>query len=392
VDLFDVRADVEISPAGIRRVRSGHLWVYAADVLQGPDTQEAPIVRILDGNRSVFGYALHSPASQIRLRILTRDTEPPNAETLREKLRAAIGRRPAPYVSQTAGRLVFAEADLLPSIVVDRYGQHLVLQTLSSGAEALKPMLVELLKETLRPLGILERNDVKARRLEGLVEKCGVLWGDIPPEVEILEGGVFFLVDLMRGQKTGFFLDQSENRIAASRYVSGRALDCFSNTGAFALHFASRCESALAIEISGEALRQAGRNAQRNRLNNVELREGNVFDVLKELDRSGEKFDAICLDPPAFAKNREAKAGARGGYKEINLRAMRILRPEGVLVTSSCSYHISEAEFFHLIVEAAHDAHRYIQVVERRSQSADHPVLASMPETHYLKCFVLRVL
>jgi 23S rRNA (cytosine1962-C5)-methyltransferase len=392
VDPFDIKADVEISPAGIRRIRSGHLWVYAGDVLQGPDTPEAPLVRILDGNRRVFGYGLYSPASQIRLRVLTRDTGPPSAETLREKVRASISRRPAPITSQSAMRLVFAEADLLPSIVVDRYDRYLVLQTLSSGAEALKPFLVEILKETLRPVGILERNDVKARRLEGLEEKCEVLWGEIPEEVEILEGDVFFLVDLMRGQKTGFFLDQSENRIAASRYVSGRALDCFSNTGAFALHFASRCESVLAIETSREALRQAGRNAQRNGLNNVEFREGNVFDMLKELDRSGHKFDAICLDPPAFAKNREARAGARGGYKEINLRAMRILRPEGVLVTSSCSFHISEAEFFHLIVEAAHDAHRYVQVIERRSQSADHPVLASMPETHYLKCFILRIL
>ena len=392
MDPFDIKEEVEVSPAGVRRIRSGHLWVYETDLLRVPDGPEAPLVRVVDGNRHVLGYGLHSRNSQIRLRIFTRDAEPPNVETLRRKVGEAVGRRHAAMVSQTGVRLVFAEADLLPSIIVDRYDRYLVLQTFSSGAEALKSYLVEILKEMLQPAGILERNDVKARRLEGLEEKRGALWGDIPGEVEILEGGVAFLVDLMGGQKTGFFLDQSENRLAARRYVSGRALDCFSNTGAFALHFASRCDSVLAIETSRDALERACKNARRNERTNVEFREGNVFDVLKELDRSGEKFDAICLDPPAFAKNREARAGARGGYKEINLRAMRILRPEGILVTSSCSYHISEAEFFGIIGDAAHDAHRYVQVLERRSQSPDHPVLASMPETRYLKCLILRVL
>ncbi len=350
------------------------------------------MVGVLDSGRNVVGYALHSPNSQIRLRILSRGAEPPTIQTFQERIHAAIRRRRHNADAQAAVRLIFAEADLLPSIVVDRYDQYLVLQTLSKGAETLKPLLIEILKDAVDPSGILERNDVKARRLEGLEETRGVLWGDIPSEVEILEGGVTFLVDVLGGQKTGFFLDQSENRLAARNYVCGKALDCFSNTGAFALHFASHCDSVIAIEASTEAIQQARKNASRNGINNVEFREGNVFDILKEFDRSGEKFDAICLDPPAFAKNRGARASARGGYKEINLRAMRILRPEGILVTSSCSYHIGEGEFFRLICDAAHDAHRYIQVVERRSQSHDHPVLASMPETHYLKCFILRVL
>jgi 23S rRNA (cytosine1962-C5)-methyltransferase len=244
----------------------------------------------------------------------------------------------------------------------------------------------------MRPCGILERNDVKTRRLEGLEESRGILWGNVPDQVRIEEDGVSFLVDLNAGQKTGFFLDQSQNRLAAREYVSGRALDMFTNTGAFALHFAARCESILAVDLGRDSLEQGKRNAALNQVANIEFREGNAFDTLKELDRTGERFDVVCLDPPAFAKNRSALPGALGGYKEINLRAMKLLNPEGILVTSSCSYHLSETAFFNLIQNAARDAHRYVQVLERRSQAFDHPILAGMPETHYLKCFILRVL
>jgi 23S rRNA (cytosine1962-C5)-methyltransferase len=292
----------------------------------------------------------------------------------------------------SASRLVFGEADLLPSIIVDRYADYLVLQTLSAGADALKPMLVSILQEILHPSGILERNDVKARLLEGLDECRGVLCGSIPELVEITEGDVRFLVDLSGGQKTGFFLDQSENRIAARSYASGRVLDCFTNTGAFALHFARRAESVLAADVSRDSLERARKNAALNGCRNVEFREANVFDLLRDLERAGENFDMVCLDPPAFAKNRGSLAAARGGYKEINLRAMKLLKPEGILVTSSCSYHLVEPEFAELIEEAAHDARRYAQILERRSQSRDHPILAGMPETHYLKCFILRLL
>ena len=389
---FEIRNEIRISAAGLRRLRQGHLWVYSGDIVQDLDGSGSPLVRVLDTARNTVGYAFYSPASQIKLRLLSRDPDPPTPELLRDRIRAAIGRRQIQENTRAAHRLVFGEADLLPSIIVDRYADYLVLQTLSRGADALKHCIADILKESVQPTGILERNDVKARRLEGLEETRGVLYGTAPDRVEIEEGGVVFLVDLLQGQKTGFFLDQSENRIAARKHVAGRALDCFTNTGAFALHFAARCQSVLGIETSRDSLDLAEKNAARNGIGNVVFREGNVFDALKEMDRSGEQFDAVCLDPPAFAKNRESRAAAKGGYKEINLRAMKLLSSEGILVTSSCSYHINEAAFFSLVCEAAHDAHRYLQILERRSQAQDHPVLASMPETHYLKCLILRVL
>ena len=197
---------------------------------------------------------------------------------------------------------------------------------------------------------------------------------------------------MRHGQKTGFFLDQSENRIAAARFASGRALDCFTNTGAFALHFARRCESVLAVDTSADSLLLARRNSNLNGNSNVNFAEGNIFDFLRDMESAGQSFDTICLDPPAFAKNRKARAGARSGYKEINLRALKLLRPEGILITSSCSYHMSEADFYDLLCEAARDSRRFVQVLERRSQASDHPILAGMPETHYLKCFFLRAL
>ncbi len=346
---------------------------------------------MVDSAHRVIGHAFYSRQSQIRLRLFTWDADPPTRDMLRERLRASIMRRRG-LENGNASRLVFGEADLLPSIVVDRYGEYLVLQTLSAGADALKPELVEFLRELLSPRGIMERNDVKARFLEGLQESRGVLWGTVPEQVEISEGGIRFLVDLSGGQKTGFFLDQADNRIAAGSYSSGNALDCFTNTGGFALHFSRRCDSVLALDVSPTSLEQARRNVELNRSANVKFIEGNVFDLLREFERSGRRFDTICLDPPAFAKNRAALAGARSGYKEINLRALRLLRPEGILATSSCSYHLSEALFDELLQESAHDARRYVQVLERRAQSRDHPILEGMPETHYLKCFILRAL
>jgi 23S rRNA (cytosine1962-C5)-methyltransferase len=311
---------------------------------------------------------------------------------IRDRVRRSIERRRDRLQPEGACRLVFGEADLLPSVIVDRYRDYLVLQTLSSGAYALTGLLVDILRELENPAGILERNDVKARRLEGLQERSGVLWGDVPEQVRISEGGLGFWVDLLHGQKTGFFLDQSDNRIAARSYAFGRCLDCFTNTGAFALHFAQRCQSVVGVDSSKDALAQARRNADLNGLTNIEFQEGNVFDFLRERERAGEKFHTICLDPPAFAKNRSTLSAARGGYKEINLRAMKLLEAEGILVTSSCSYHLSEGDFFELLNQAAQDAHCQVQVLERRAQSADHPVLLGMPETHYLKCFILRVL
>lgn len=388
---FEVRSEAAITVSGVRRLRNGHLWIYAGDIEREPDG-DSPVVRVVDSARNLLGYAFYSGASQIRLRLLSRNPEPPSRALLTQRIRDAVGRRRHRLLPQAACRLVFGEADLLPSIIVDRYDDCLVLQTLSSGADAIKALLVDILGEIVNPQGIFERNDVKARRLEGLEEIRGALAGSIPDTVQIEEDGTRFLVDIARGQKTGFYLDQSDNRAASRRYASGRGLDCFTNTGAFALQFASRCESVLAVDTSRDSLEQGRRNAELNGITNVEFQEGNVFDVLRDLEHAGEKFDIICLDPPAFAKNRAALATAKGGYKEINLRAMKLLKPDGILATSSCSYHLSEATFFELLSDASRDAHRYIQVVERRGQASDHPVLATMPETHYLKFFILRVL
>jgi 23S rRNA (cytosine1962-C5)-methyltransferase len=392
LDPLGVNNQVQVTPAGIRRIRRGHLWIYSGDVARDAVAGDPPIVKLTDGAGNVLGYAFYSRQSQIRLRLLSRDTEPPSREFFRTRILRSIARRQIQFGNSTAYRLVFGEGDLLPGIIVDRYGEYLVLQTLSKGADALKPCLVEILKELVGPVGILERNDVKARRLEGLEESSGVLWGSVPDEVIIREGNARLAIDLIRGQKTGFFLDQSQNRIESGKYATGKVLDCFTNTGAFALQFAPRCDSVLAVDISGDSLKQAGRNSELNGIRNIEFKEANVFDYLRDLESAGQLFDMINLDPPAFAKNRKALTGARSGYKEINLRAMKLLKPEGILITSSCSYHMMENDFLDLICEAAQDARRQIQVIERRSQAADHPILAGMPETHYLKCFFLRVL
>ena len=392
MDELEIKAEAVISPAGARRLRQGHLWVYAADVVREPEDPAVPIVRVVDSAANVQGYALYSRQSQIRLRFLSRDSNPPTSQLFRDRLKAAVQRRAGMLGPGTACRLVFGEADLLPSIVVDRYGDYLVLQTLSYGADTLRSKLVTWLEEELRPAGVVERNDVKARRLEGLELRKGLLAGSVPERVEITEAGVRFQVDLLGGQKTGFFLDQRDDRVAAARYASGAALDCFTNTGAFALHFAQGCESVTAVDTSAESIAQGRTNALLNGVTNVEFLEANVFDLLREMEQGGRRFDLICLDPPAFAKNRSSLAGAKGGYKELNLRAMKLLKPEGVLVTSSCSFHLSESAFVTILQQAAHDARRYVQVLERRGQSRDHPVLIGMPETLYLKCFILRIL
>lgn len=389
---FAIDHVVKISARAIRRLRLGHLWIYSGDILEEPDRAAPAIVRVSDKAENNLGYAFYSRRSQIRLRYFARPDEIPTPDMLRSRLQQSLNRRKDLCREGTACRLVFGEADLLPAIIVDRYDRYLVLQTLSYGAEAFKTFLTESLQDLLNPLGILERNDGRARKLEDLDSREGVLLGSVPDEVEIEEGGVRFLVNMRSGQKTGFFLDQSRNRIAARHYAFGRALDCFTNTGAFALHLSRSCDDVTAVDISSSSLAMANRNRDLNASENVHFDEENVFDYLRSLDHSGKIYNTVCLDPPAFAKSRKAFSAARKGYKEINLRAMKILQKEGILITSSCSYHFSEANFLEVLCEAAADAHRQIQVVERRGQPPDHPVLASMPETHYLKCFILRIL
>ena len=381
-----------ISRRGVDRVRAGHPWVYRSDVVSS-DGRPGDLVRVLNERDKPLGWAFWSEASQISLRMLARPSggEPlDERQIFTERLRQAIDYRGSLGLDGTACRLVHGEADRLPALVVDQYADWLVLQTLSQGMDRRIGMIVELLVELLKPRGILARNDPRVRKLEGLEERIDVVFGEVPDMVDVREGRVRHLVDLRHGQKTGLFLDQQENHAAAARYARGRALDGFSYLGGFALQMASGCESVLALESSAPAVAAIRQTADRNAIANVDVREANVFDELRELEIAGERFQTIVLDPPAFARNRAAVERAVAGYKEINLRAMKLLEPGGHLVTCSCSYNVSEALFEAILEEAAVDARVTISIVEKRMQSRDHPVLIGVPETHYLKCFILR--
>jgi 23S rRNA (cytosine1962-C5)-methyltransferase len=382
---------VRISRRGEERLRNGHPWIYRSDVA-AIDGDGAAIVRVLDGRNRVLGHALYSSRSEIALRMVTRGATPPDRETWRARLKDAFAFRDALGIDATAYRLVHGEADLLPSLVVDRYGDYLVVQALSQGTDRLLPELTAMLAGIGAPAGILARNDPRVRALEGLEQKVEVLHGQVPETIVVREGAITYQVDPYHGQKTGLFLDQRENRTAAALYAHGRALDAFSYNGGFALALAARCDSVLAVDISEPAVERIRENARRNRLPNVEARAMNVFDELRELERRGERFDTIVLDPPAFAKNKAAVPKALAGYKEINLRALKLLPPGGFLVTCSCSYNVSESAFAEVIAHAAIDAHADVAVVEKRMQGRDHPVLMTVPETYYLKCFILRKL
>jgi 23S rRNA (cytosine1962-C5)-methyltransferase len=381
-----------ITQRGAERARAGHLWIYRSDVSNAEGIAGGTIVSVRDERGRFIGQALYSSRSEISLRLLTLSEEQIDREWWRTRLRAAARRREGIAPDANAYRLVYSEGDLLPSLIVDVYDDVLVLQTLSQATDALKEMLVELLVEEYSPRAIIERNDVRVRELEGLEMRAGVVYGDAPGEIEILQHGVRFLVQPLGGQKTGSFLDQRENRLAARKLAQGRALDCFTFNGAFALHLAPACESVLGFDISADAIKAAQHNAELNNARNVEFREANVFDALREMEAAGERFDTIVLDPPAFAKNRASVRPATRGYKEINLRALKLLNAGGVLVTCTCSYHISEQMFLEIIADAARDARRRVQLVEKRMQSSDHPILFGMPETHYLKCVIARVL
>ncbi|HLM57650.1 MAG TPA: class I SAM-dependent rRNA methyltransferase, partial [Pyrinomonadaceae bacterium] len=374
------------------RVRGGHLWVYRTDVRDGASAEGGSTVAVRDERGRYVGRALYSSRSEIALRVLTTREEEAGREWWRGRLRAAAARRGGLEREADAFRLVYSEGDLLPSLIVDRYADVLVVQTLSQGTESLKGMLTELLVEEFAPRSIVERNDVRVRALEGLPSQAGVLYGEEPGELEVVQHGVRLRVAPLGGQKTGAFLDQRENHAAARAYAKGRALDCFTFQGGFALSMAKSCESVLGLDVSGDAVEAARRNAGLNGAGNVEFREANVFDALRGLEEAGEHFDTVVLDPPAFAKNRASVPAAARGYKEINLRALRLLRPGGTLITCTCSYHMTEPLFLEVLSEAASDTRRRLQIVERRTQSRDHPVLVGVPETLYLKCVVARVL
>jgi 23S rRNA (cytosine1962-C5)-methyltransferase len=374
----------------VERLRSGHLWVYRSDVRTAP-AESGAIVRLTDDRGRFHGRAFYSDKSQIAVRLLTHDDRPVDRAFFTERLRRAAEYRRLVVENTDAYRVVYGEADLLPSLIVDRYGEYLVIQTLSQATERQKNLFVEILVELFSPKGVLERNDPKVRLLEGLEQRVGVLYGEIPQEIEAKENGITFVYDLQKGQKTGSFLDQRENHWAARRYASGEVLDCFSYQGGFALTIADKCEHVEGINIGPAAVEYARRNQKLNSISKVTLQEENSFDLLKEYDEVGRRFRMVILDPPAFAKNRDSIPAAHRGYKEINLRAMKILQPGGFLLTCSCSYHITEALFLQILAEAANDAKKSIVVAERRTQSQDHPILLTMPETHYLKCLIVRV-
>lgn len=382
---------VVISQRGAERLRSGHLWVYRSDV-RSSDAAAGDIVRLTDDYGNFLGRAFYSDRSQITIRLLTREDVPVDRAFFLARIRSAAENRKRVVEDTEAFRLVYSEADLLPSLIVDRYSDFLVIQTLSQGAERMKVDFVSILTELFSPRGILERNDPRVRDLEGLPRRVSLLTGEVPPEIEARRNGIRFLHDLHKGQKTGGFLDQRENHRAAITYASGEVLDCFTYQGGFALTIASRATQVEAIDMSAAALDVARRNQELNGMLNVAFREANAFDVLKAYDEARRQFDMVILDPPAFAKNRESVAAAVRGYKEINLRALKVLKPGGCLITCSCSYHISESLFLQLIAEAANDARRSVQIVERRTQSRDHPILLTMPETLYLKCLILRAI
>ena len=383
-----------VNKKGADRVRQGHLWIYRSDVIAA-DAEGGSIVTVKDERGNFIGQALFSDSSQIALRFLTQTNEQIDREWWRRRIVEAASRR---HISPetNAYRLIYSEGDLLPSLIVDRYADVLVVQTLSQGTDAVKSLLIEVLVDEFKPRAVIERNDARVRSLEGLPLIASTVYGEAPDELEILQHGLRFHVEPLGGQKTGSFLDQRENRLAARAAAQTtnrrRALDCFTFNGAFALHLASVCEKVTGIDISGDAVAAAQRNATLNGMTNVEFLEANVFDVLREMETAGERFDVIVLDPPAFAKNRASLKAAIRGYKEINLRALKLLNSGGVLITCTCSYHVSEELFLEILAQAALDAHRRVHVMEKRMQATDHPVLVGMPETYYLKCVIARVI
>ena len=385
---------VRVNKKGADRIRNGHLWIYRSDLVVA-DAAGGAVVSVKDERGNFIGQALYSDASQIALRFLTLSNDEIDRAWWQRRIRDAAQRRHIPP-DTNAYRLVYSEGDLLPSLIVDVYDDVLVMQTLSQGTDAIKSMLSEILIEEFSPRAVIERNDARVRELEGLPLIAATVYGNAPAQLEIMQHGLRFHVEPLGGQKTGSFLDQRENRLAARAAAAStnkqRALDCFTFNGAFALHLAAVCENVIGIDISADAVAAARSNAALNDLDNVEFREANVFDALRELEAAGERFDVIVLDPPAFAKNRASLKAAIRGYKEINLRTLKLLHAGGVLITCTCSYHVSEELFLEIVNQAAIDAHRRVQLIEKCMQAADHPVLLGVPETYYLKCLIARVI
>ena len=381
-----------VSTKGAQRWTRGHPWIYRSDVIKRPEA-EAGAVAVQDQRGKPIGVALWSPSSEISLRQIDRNPDAIiDSAWWHRALEHAIARRRGLEQSTNAFRLVHGEGDGLPSLVVDRYDRWLVIQLMSAGLEHFRTPIVHALRTLLEPLGILARNDVSLRTKEGLGTDVELLHGEVPDEIEVMEHGVRYLAAPRRGQKTGAFLDQRENRALVGRIARGQALDCFSYHGSFALHLASRADHVTALDVSAHALTRAEENFRRNGFANGAFVEANAFEYLKAKERERTRFDTIVLDPPAFAKTRAALPAAIRGYKEINLRAMRLLSPGGLVFTASCSYHLSKPLFLEMLEAAAADSGRRIVLRELRGQPLDHPELLTVPETGYIKGALLEAM
>jgi 23S rRNA (cytosine1962-C5)-methyltransferase len=389
---------VRLSSRGVARLQARHPWVYRSDVVGAEDVPPGSLVRVLDERGKFLGTALYSSSSQIAIRTISHGSVPDLPALVAERIRGAIGYR-KDLVSETdAYRIVFSEADFLPGLIVDRYNDVLCLQILTQAMDAapVREAVLQTLREELLPAGIVERVDARIRELEQLPPlQSRLLWGETSSTVFTMNsgsmnGGVRFHYDGLEGQKTGAFLDQRENYAAAAQYAHGEALDAFCYQGGFALHLAGKSSSVTGVDSSRPALEMAEKNATLNG-REMEWIEANAFDLLREYASSGRRYDTIVLDPPAFAKTKRDLEKALGGYKELNLRAMKMLRPGGILVTCSCSYHVSASDFFEVVADAARDAHKTFRAVENRGAAKDHPMLLNIPETGYLKCLILIV-
>ncbi len=373
------------------RVRSGHPWLYASEIERVEGESAAGVAEVYSAKGTFLARALYNPASQIALRILTTHDEPIDADFFARRVRTAWAYRQR-FCDVNSCRAIYAEADFLPGLVVDKFGGVLVVQVLSLGMELWKRELTDILVEVIRPEGIYERNDVPVRRLEGMQETTGLLYGDVPDRVPMVENGIVYAVDVKHGQKTGFFLDQKENRAAIAPLCPGaRVIDMFCHNGSFALNAAKYgAREVTGVDISEEALAVARDNARANGLD-ANFEAHNCFDLLRALSDQGEKYDLVILDPPAFTKTRQMTERALRGYKEINLRGMKLVPDGGFLVSCSCSQHVDDAAFTAMLNEAARDAKKKLRMVEFRTQAKDHPILPASPETKYLKCAILQV-
>lgn len=382
-------SDVRITPKGMRWWRSGHPWLYRDDIAKGDKSSAGDLVRVVGPAGEFLGQYFFNPASKIALRLVSRDEAFVDRTVWDQRLRQALAYRRRVVHDSTAYRLIASEADGFPGLIVDRYGEVLVLQSTSLGIERVLPILVDLLQEVVRPAAIVARNDVTIRKLEGLPSESKMVTGERPGPIEIQEGDCRFVVDVWAGQKTGMYLDQRENRQAIARYARGRALDMCSYHGGFACHLARRAKSVIAVDSSAAAVAKIAEHAALNGLTNVTPIHAKAFDYLKRADEGGARFDTIVLDPPAFAKAKSDVPAATRGYKELNLRALKLLNPGGRLITCSCSHNLDDAAFLDILRAAAADADRTVRVVESRTQSLDHPILLTLPESKYLKCYVL---